>query len=224
MTFTKKDYLHLINEIVKIGLPIQPLGECYRTDHMNVVSIRHDVDDNLPASVKMAELEESLSIVSTYFILNTAPYWGNLGGLKHITRYHEIGWHNNAVAASRSTNYNLAHCISEPLKTLRRFAPVVGTASHGDQICHDMGFLNYYAFKECEPHKDFPNMLNERYSLHQFGLLYEAYHTGHTHYISDSGDVWQQDNAAVIADVKAKKAEGIPVKLQVLVHPQWWSL
>lgn len=228
MNFTRQDYLALIDDLRSIGLPILPLEECYTKDHMNVISIRHDVDDLIGASFLMAEQENELGIRSTYFILDTAPYYWNPKSWLRIVGIsmfgHNIGWHNNAMAYYRSTGEPVEGRVIEVLNELRKSAPVIGTASHGDPLCHKHGFLNYYIFKDTDLHPKFNTLPNHRFTLEHFGLKYEAYHTGHTHYISDSGGQWQQDNAAVIADVKRKVAEGIPVKLQVLIHPQWWRL
>lgn len=187
------------------------------------INIRHDVDDNLDASVSMAELEAEHGIRATYFFLNTAPYWtsGQLDtAIKIIASLgHEIGWHNNAITESIQTGKPLTRCISDPLERLRQYATVVGTASHGDPLCHTLRYLNYYAFKECGRHDQFAFTPSNQYTLKQFGMKYEAYHTGFTHYISDSGGKWQQDNIDVATGFQQSGK-----KLQILLHPQWWEV
>jgi len=41
-----------------------------------IISLRHDVDDNINAAVKFAYLEKKHGIQSSYFFLHTAKYYG----------------------------------------------------------------------------------------------------------------------------------------------------
>jgi hypothetical protein len=192
-------------------------------DQPTGINIRHDIDADLDASIDMARLENHHGIRSTYFFLNTAGYWssGQLDSAVKIihTLGHEIGWHNNAITESIKTGKPLERCIIDPLERLRQYADVVGSASHGDPKCHELRYLNYYAFKECELHKEFAFSPTGRREMKRYGLKYEAYHTGFTHYLSDSGGNWQQDNTDLITDFQQSGK-----KLQVLLHPQWWQL
>ena len=219
--FNRKDWFLLMNRIQH--LKKLTLEESYnRTD--NVVNIRHDVDDNLAASCNMAELEYANGIESTYFILDTAPYWRtsslHLGLLYLVNHGHNLGWHNNAISNHLMTGISIENCIKAPLSMLRRYDDVIGTASHGDSLCHQKRYLNYYVFGFPQ-HDDFPNteIRGDHFALSYFDLAYEAYHTGHTHYISDSGGQWHQDNEAVISDFEKNGG-----KLQILIHPQHWQL
>lgn len=188
------------------------------------INLRHDVDDDLEASVRMAELEHTHGIRSTYYFLNTAQYWlwGDLDRVvAHIASLgHEIGWHNNAISDHLRSGRPLRTCIQEPINTLRRFAPVTGSASHGDPLCYDRGYLNYYIFKQCKLSDKFkPSIRFDRFDMKEFGLDYEAYHHGHNHYISESGGEWAADYRGVIE--RWNKNGG---KLQILIHPQWWNI
>lgn len=223
--FNRKDFDLLLNQLQ--GLKIQPIDDDPKA--FGVVNIRHDVDDDLAASFDFAKLEQYLGIKSTYFILDTAPYWSiasEMDVLWNIALTGQlIGWHNNAISKHIREAKPLNRCICEALSELDQYAPVNGTASHGDPLCYEKGYLNYYIFNESKPHPKFPNRDQwVQFSLSDFGLEYEAYHTGHTHYISDSGGNWQQNNDEVIASFRKGLALGQQVKLQVLLHPQWWQL
>ena len=66
------------------------------------IMIRHDIDDNLDAAVRMAEREAQMGVVSTYYMLDTASYFykpESIQKYQYIQSLgHEIGWHNNALA------------------------------------------------------------------------------------------------------------------------------
>jgi hypothetical protein len=221
--FTEDDFKQLMRQLS--GLKIRAIEEGI-TD-FGVVNFRHDVDNDVQASADFALMEEDYGIRSTYYILDTAPYWRKPEATRCImeidNRMHYIGWHNNALSVSFKTSRNIQECIESPLAELRRLAPVVGTASHGDPLCYEHGYLNYYVFKGTKHHDRFP-MKCGWFQLSDFGLKYEAYHTGHTHYISDSGGKWNQDNDKVIADFRKRLCREENVKLQILIHPQWWRL
>lgn len=220
-----RDYDLLIGQLH--GLTIQTIED--GIDTMGVVNIRHDIDNDLSKAVKFARQEFTDDIKTTYFILNTAPYWEDKQGLKDAIFFlqelgHRIGWHNNAIADNMVTGKTLENCITSPLETLRKYANVVGTASHGDPLCHTHGFINYYIWKGIPEHPGFPKYYWQKQNLEDYGMKYEAYFTGHTHYITESGGHWHQDNKTVIEDFKLKLNEGEKVKLQILIHPQWWTL
>ena len=184
----------------------------------HAVLLRHDVDADLQAAVEMARLESNHGIYSTYFMLDTADYWQNkhelLTSIESILYYgHEIGWHNNVTTRHIRTQRPIPELINEALNVLRLSgADVIGTASHGDPLCHDYNYVNYQVWNTC-PHPTERSV----HSLSDFGLDYEAYFIRRTHYISESGGIWRQCDD--IADFKDKG--GV---LQVLIHPQWWKL
>ena len=220
-TFNKSGYAALIQDLYSEWADILPVKDYAKFG--NKILLRHDVDNDLQASLDMARMENSLGIRSTYFILNTAPYWSDMKlplFLIELNKLgHEIGWHNNAITEHLQTGKPLRQCVEEPINSLRNFAEITGTASHGDPLCHSRGYLNYYVFKGTKHNLKFPNLFTELFNLTDFGLEYEAYHIGHTHYISDSGGVWSQDNEKVI-----KSFSETGGMLQVLIHPQWWAL
>lgn len=216
------DFFTLLN-----GLDIQPIEE--DINGFGFVNIRHDVDDDLGASVDFAEAELDLLIRSTYFLLDTAEYWGRkmYDQVAQIAMLgHEIGWHNNAIASFYRHGTPIRQTIEEATYMLYwlDLTSAIGTASHGDPLCYEKNFLNYYIWDGVPKQKGWDNFDFPKFKLDDFGLKYEAYFTGHTHYISDSGGQWRQDNKAVVDDFRKRLSNGEQVKLQVLIHPQWWQL
>lgn len=219
-TFDLEHFERLIERLKTMN--IHTLEDSFGESKGNIVNIRHDVDNDLRASHTMAWLEKSLGVQSTYFILDTAPYWNSLtpGDIKMITSAgHRVGWHNNALSVHYRTGRELSECISIPLRKLRDACDVIGTASHGDPLCHDKGYLNYNVFKGMKPDDIFPLIPAWQFDLSEFGLAYEAYHTGQTHYLSDAGGQWNHKPFEYL-----DKFEREGGKLQINIHPQWWTL
>lgn len=205
------------------------------------VLMRHDVDNNLYRSLKLAEIQHAHGWRATYFILNTAPYhkpgpdyWHHLRTF--IEMGHRVEWHNNAVTESllshrRKTPYQ---CAKEALDQFRQNGIyVTGSASHGDPHCHRFGYINYQMFAECQgtpgpaPVQENPGPLKDGIRMHlpffepvpmqELGLKWEAYHVPHDAYFSEPGGRWK-----VKPDFDTLRNPD--VRTQVLIHPQWWDL
>lgn len=188
--------------------------------------IRHDVDNLIDRSVQMAKLEHKHKVRSTYYMLN---YDSNIPKEKNyfyqsIDEYrlinslgHHIGWHNNALTDHLLRGDDLRHCIEFPLNFLRELGiPILSTASHGDQLCRKMNYVNYQIWNEFDKGND---LTHDRFDLSEFGLTHEAYLTNRSHYLSESGGNWSVNAYDYINDW-IKNGTG---NLQILVHPQWWS-
>lgn len=225
-TSFRLDFDLLLNQLS--GLTIETIEADPKAT--GVVNIRHDVDDDLLASVEMAEYEAKLGISSTYYILDTAPYFkGPIHGkLKRIVFLgHAIGWHNNFLTRCYHYGEQQAHIDTlNALLFLSNVQLMIGTASHGDPLCYEKKYLNYHLWTDNEAQMKWLPIVHPftRYDLKHWGFEYEAYFTGQTHYISDSGGGWCQDNKSVIADFRSRLAKGDRVKLQVNIHPQYWDL
>lgn len=189
------------------------------------IVLRHDVDDNIDAAVAMACEEHKLGIRSTYFILDTSPYWnsGVDDHIKAIRGYgHNIGWHNNYI--TRAYIEGEAKALSEThkvLDVLRSSGPCTGTASHGDQMCYERHYLNYHLWADNESMMKWLPVTHpfNRYVLIQFGFDYEAYFTGYNLYLSDAGGVWSISPDNILRTFKQEGG-----KMVILIHPQWWKL
>lgn len=194
------------------------------------IYLRFDIDDDFRKAVTMAEICSQHGINATFFILNTAPYWNdskmfdNL--LKMQAKGHEIGWHNNGLTEyiqKQGTPDLLYRFIWQPLSDLRsEDINIRGSASHGDPLCHKLGYLNYEVFKECPRTQEAinfpkPSFTIPQVSMHDFGLEYEAYHVPYDLYLSESGGrSWNRTFTA--EDLAAHD------RVQILIHPQHWKI
>lgn len=195
------------------------------------VYLRHDIDDNIDRSVLMANLEANLGISGEYFVLNTTKYWNNDIGetikkLKYIQDCgHRIGWHNNALSEFVCYNkilqkeISLKEIISWPLEVLRSNGlNVIGSASHGSELCNAFNFSNKEIWKE------FPKQAGNKLNYHQlamkdFGIQYEAYAMKRDMYWGDSGGKLSTSNVEnTIYLMRQAKT------IQITLHPQHWKL
>jgi len=165
--------------------------------------LRHDVDNTLDGSVRIAEIEHDFGVSSTYFMLHTAPYYEKedfIDRCKHIQKMgHEVGFHNNIINfCIENPGFTPKQVLEKELRFLRENnIEVYGTSSHGSALCRRKGYTNYEVFKECvRPYTKRTSSV-EGIPLHTLSLsdygLYEAYFLFHDYYITDStsGGPWR---------------------------------
>jgi len=120
-------------------------------------SLRHDVDYSIDAALEMAFIENYYGFTSTYFILPYASYWNDTRLISKILQIqdfgHEIGIHFNGIAdwiANRNTN--IESDFDKILSFLRASKiEISGISSHGDSLCYQYNFINYWAFSNLKP-------------------------------------------------------------------------
>jgi len=198
-----------------------------------VIAMRHDVDNEIESSVAFAQWEADRGYKSTYFILHTAPYWQDKTLLRKSLEFmvecgHEIGIHNDAIAAAVVTGRDPRVILAEAVNELRDYGfDVAGTVAHGNALCYDkrgqIRFVNDELFTDCArpslgvPDRQVAGVDLTPAPLSQFGLEYDANWLGRRDYLSDSGGRWSRPFDEV--------ADGFPTdgQLHILVHCCWWA-
>jgi hypothetical protein len=232
------DYRHLMESI---QAPKAPL--CEPPDGKTVM-LRHDIDHSIDKALDFARAEYEMGYRSTYFLLHTAPYFDYSSLFRDQVRElqdlgHEVGIHNNFISEWYRTG---TMSIARSLGFLRSAGvDVFGTASHGDQLCYEHGFINYEVWTECygknsnrKPREKEPPW--PRFSLKEFGLEYEAYFLHRDAYLTDSGHHW----VGAVKKMPAMETTPNPIGkdetidrfnamegdaiMQVLTHPIWWKV
>lgn len=197
-----------------------------------VIGMRHDVDNVIQPAVAFAAWEAERGYRSTYYILHTAPYWQKKNllrkSLEEIAGYgHEIGIHNNALAAAVKHGGDARHILASAISELRDYGhDIRSTVAHGDNLCYDgagqVRFVNDEMFVECPrpalgaPDRTVAGVTINPVPLADFGLDFDANWLGRSEYLSDSGGEWSQPFDGV--------ADAFPFEGQfhMLVHPDWW--
>jgi hypothetical protein len=208
---------------------VRPLRDLHDLDRYTetvpeVIGLRHDVDDNGWDSVlPMARWENERGIRSTWYFLHSAPYWGpQMRSVLEclVDTGHEIGIHNNAIAESIRQRRWPQPILHEACEQLRGWsgAPVLSTAAHGDELCHEFGFVNYEMFAECQrPGKKY--MWHSE--LADFGLKYAGDWLPRAAYMSDSGGKWADYPGNPTLD-DALRDFPYSGRMIILQHPDHW--
>ena len=221
------EYADILKALKKSGFPQKMITD----DHSEKCwVIRHDIDNHIQRAQAMALQESAHGVRSTYYLLDYdsgIPEENNYFYKEESKRLyqdiqecsHHIGWHNNAITHWLKEPFDSLHSyIEKPIEYLRSLGiEVLSTASHGDRLCREHNYVNYEVWKSFEKKSI---LAHERYNLLDFGLMTEAYLMKRSHYLSDSGGVFNYEDP--IAYIKTWAAHG-KGNLQLLIHSQWWE-
>lgn len=128
-----------------------------RPDIRDVVALRHDVDHDLDLALEMAFWEHRRGCRASYYLLHTAEYWHDEQLVEKCLQLqdfgHEVGLHLNVMAEwARCEIDDVDTRLSELLWRLREGGvDVVGVSAHGDRLCYERGFINYWMFADVRP-------------------------------------------------------------------------
>lgn len=167
-----------------------------------LVLMRHDIDMDLEAALKMASLENKLGVSATYFFMVRCPLYNVFSsqGAKQV---------NDILAYGHHLGLHFDCALYEDIS---------------------IGNLNDYILKECRLLEDFFNRPAEAVSFHRPGPLelsgielerwpntYEKIFSTRFKYFSDSRGVWAYGHPL---DSEAfNKREN----LHIAIHPIWWT-
>jgi hypothetical protein len=232
-------YAHLLDRLLGADATLVTLREFRGTGSARtpVVGLRHDVDEDLDHALEIGRIEHDRGVRSTFFVLQTAPYWSRPDLIDALVRLqddygHEIGWHNDLVTGQCVYGQDPRETLVRELHRLREAGlSIVGSASHGSPFCHRFGYHNNYFFTDFADEID-PLLPNNRRvrtpkgehelvtgSLAEFGFEYEAYHLDNDLYFADTADSagrrWHPD--------RLDPARLGGHKAIILTHPCHWD-
>lgn len=247
--YTREDYANLVRELTRDNT-VLTLRQYVHTGHpegAGILLIRHDIDHDIENAVRIARWEHSQEIQSTFCVLHTAWYYGTFSGTsyRHSTLMleslaeiqalgHEINLHNNFVTIGLEFGADPYNLLAEELGWLRSEGiHVVGTSTHGDRRCKELGYRNFELFSESVGTKfGGPRRVTDpatglsvdlgRASYADFGLKYEAYDFHRDRYITDSGGTLREhEKANGRRNFGRQEQDGSLTAL--LTHPIWWG-
>ena len=221
----------------------------------NLIALRHDVDHDLDMALEMSCWEHRQGIRSTYFILPDADYWKDSRLIDKCLQIqdfgHEIGLHLNVISEwFRGEADDPGLRLKEILEYLRSSGlNITGTAAHGDRLCYERQFINYWIFKELRPGDPltFESGLTAegiRAREHRFSIKYPDNHILHRddgshlplwsvsmldlgldyHAIHVSHDRYFTDSGGSWKRSPDPLAHDLSTgRHQVLIHPEYWQ-
>lgn len=201
MEFTLKSYELMIKKLFEKGYKFAYYKGYDK--YKRAVILRHDIDVDVKRAVKMARLEESLGVSSTYYVLLTSDFYNifskkNGESLKEILALgHHIGLHYDEVRYE-------------------------GDSSVVEQIENELDILEGYLDKPIDTvsmHRPSKKTLSANYKI-RGGDVVNSYSTEFFEgfkYISDSRKNWGGDLFKLIDSEEYDR-------IHILTHPIWYDV
>ena len=196
ISFEFGEYERLLTSMVDDGFSFERFG---RLESDQVV-LRHDVDLDPKAALKMARVEASLDITATYCFLLTTPVY-NLLEVDHAHALGEIQRLGHDVALHFNTHYYWDRKPQEDELTTRVLAE-----------CDVLGVLTGKTIDVVSFHRPPEWVLDVDFD--GFENTYQPRFFGEIEYRSDSRQKWRTEPPF---------PDGRPDRLQLLVHPGLWG-
>lgn len=199
--FILKHYEEICNIIAKSQYKVCFFNS-WSSDFKNIFILRHDVDQSLEQSIKIAKIENNYNIKSTFFLWLRSPFYNifekkysdiiykisNLG--------HQIGLHFDENVYKIENEKNLNKFIEKEVNLIKTYFNI-----------------NIYAISMHRPSKW---LLNNDVKLDKYINTYEKRFFKDFKYFSDSRRQWKEGCICNKIDVKRYD------KLHILIHPFWW--
>lgn len=199
--FTLKHYEEICNIIIKSQYKICFFNNCSSV-YKNILILRHDIDQSLEQSIKMATIENEYNIKSTFFIWLRSPFY-NIFEKKYsdivyeiINLNHQIGLHFDESVYKIDNEIDLNQYIEKEINFIKTYFNI-----------------NIYAVSMHRPSKW---LLNNDVKLNKYVNIYEKRFFKDFKYLSDSRRQWREGCICNKIDVNRYN------KLHILIHPFWW--
>jgi hypothetical protein len=174
--FTLAAYARVLDEVQRRFGGAVGILQWQRLDQRTGCVIRHDVDRRPANALRMAALEQSRGIRTTYYFRVVGSAF-NLDAMRHVQAMgHEVGYHYEDLALARGDGGRALESFSSHLATLRKHVDVKTVAMHGSPLSR---FNNLEMWKSA--------------SLADFGLEADAFLTVDYRgvaYFTDTGRDW----------------------------------
>lgn len=177
LDFTLSKYKELciaISNSDYVSLPVKDYFSANRPD--NFILFRHDVDIKPERSLKMAQIENSFKIKSTYYFRKKPDvFCPNI--IKQIEDLgHEIGYHYEVLDKARGDARKAVEIFEKELLEFRKICEINTICMHGNPLTkwNNKDLWNIYDFRD-------------------FGIIGEAYISidyNDVIYFSDTGRTW----------------------------------
>ena len=215
MKFSINCYIDLLKDFKNCDYKFiffdEGVGLLSRTSDSKHCILRHDVDNDLDAALKMALLEYKIGISSTYFLMVRSPIYNlfsrsNSDLVKEIIKLgHQIGLH-----------YDHGYDVKRGMSASDTHKEVI---SHSQMIENEFG----QKIKTVSYHQPSVAILNNEVDTPNFINTYDKSLSKYFKYFSDSNRKLSltEDNNKFIDNLNLHKIIG-DKNIQLLIHPMWW--
>ena len=207
--FTYEHYKECIKSAKKLGFSFYTMHDFLdKKPKSKFILMRHDIDLSLKSALKIAEIENSLKIKSTYFIRTKGIFDVFSGKNSAIVRKiselgHEIGIHYDSdITVKKDFVKEMMEIKRDIEKIIKK--RIFGTSLHKVKKSGIKNEINKLNFAE-----EYLNDLELEYDAYSDIFIRKM------KYISDSARTWRE--GCMCGHIKKED------KFCILTHPIWWS-
>ncbi|MEO6683288.1 MAG: hypothetical protein ABIN48_10760 [Ginsengibacter sp.] len=200
-SFTLSGYETMLSEGLKSNYDFLDFRNVNKETSKKVCYLRHDIDTDVSAALKVAEVESKLGINATYFFMLRSPVY-NLFSRANQRFVENILKLNHNIALHFDENFSCHYDI--PLQELIEKELKILELNFGIKT-------NIVSF-----HQPSERVLMNEIKLTNVVHTYDKELFAGIHYVSDSNKNWRSEHPYNIF----KKS--IYNKVQLLIHPMWW--
>ncbi|KAA5533767.1 hypothetical protein F0919_14645 [Taibaiella lutea] len=199
--FTLQGYETLLKQALDSGYQFCSFENIYQENLDKICYLRHDIDADVTAAFKLAEIENSLGVRATYFFMLRSPVYNLFSRFnqKLVERIIKLDHH---IALHFDENFACER--PEPLQ---------------NQIERELDILNSnfgINTNIVSFHQPSERILQNKIQLKNIIHTYDKPLFKDIHYVSDSNKNWRNDHP--FDTFKEQTVD----KIQLLIHPMWW--
>jgi hypothetical protein len=201
--FELKSYELLLRRGIEAGYKFVSFAEIGKEELRRSCLLRHDVDSELLGCDAMLDVEKSLGVTATYFLMtrSTAYNLFSVEATAMVARMlrdgHKIGLH---FMGERCEGRDAGHIIDEVLRETRWLEQEFGVKVEAVSF-----------------HQPTQTILDAKIAVPGLVNTYNAAQMAPYFYVSDTNMTWRHEHPADIF------ARGLHERLQLLIHPMWWT-
>lgn len=199
--FSYRHYKEILGEISNKNYKVVDFNNC--DSYKKEIIVRHDIDLDLKKAFKMAEIEKNAGVKANYFFWITSPFYNIFDSdnsliVKNIIKLgHNVGIHFDEGAYNCSSEGELEQFIMKEINMFEMY------------FQYRPNVVSFHM-----PRKE---LLNNNFKFSNFVNTYHNKFFKQYKYLSDSEMRWRE--GCVCKKLKLNMYS----KIQVLVHPIWWS-
>jgi hypothetical protein len=133
--FTLEKYARLC-ETLRLSCPVTTVKQFLAAEQPQetLVILRHDVDRQVGAALRMAQIESEFGLSSTYYFRATPAVFVPEALLEVHRLGHEVGYHYEVLARARGNTREAIHLFEQELERFRAIVPVDTVSMHGSPL------------------------------------------------------------------------------------------
>jgi hypothetical protein len=201
LSFDSYSYRHLLKAGLDSGYRFLPFDATTLHTAERTCLLRHDIDADMEAALRMARMEAELGVLATYFFMLRSPMYNLFGranwrmAREIISLGHYAGLHfDQGFRPGEHLDWRAWIALEADILQKTLNVPV----------------------KAVSFHQPGPEVLNGKIDTGHLINTYSKEHLPGFEYLSDSNREWRASNPLQVF------REGRIDRLQLLIHPMWW--